>query len=117
MNEVLHQALINIKINGPGCDKYGICFNLDTVSNHGWAKLVASWEHYSGIPAYPIPPKPLNKWQRFRVKYLGHQISDAHTVYRKTQNNGGKWDTSTEYGRLRWMLIDYLIEKTKDEQH
>ena len=70
----------------------GICgsaylYNLSTCSVRA---MFETWEHFSGSVDYPIG-----------------DYMDADRMYHNTIN---KYDKSTEYGRLRYKLIDHCIE-------
>ena len=58
------------------------------------------WPKYSGDSMHPIP--------NVDGCNPSHQYHIAR--YDKTL-----WDRDTEYGRLRWGLLDYLIEQVKKE--
>lgn len=55
---------------------------------------IASWPKHSGSDTYPIPGGG--------VAYQEHKMARD------------QWDASSEYGRLRFELLDWIIEETKD---
>lgn len=74
--------------------------NVDIYARRGAIKLLMTlmtqWPKYSGDAQYTVPgPK-------------GEHPSTAYG------NNINKWDRSTEYGQLRYELLDYLIDRVDD---
>ena len=57
---------------------------------------IDQWEHFSGCYEFPIPST--NK-----------KLSNED-LYEATEN---LWDRRTKYGRLRWDLLDYLINQAE----
>lgn len=57
----------------------------------------SSWEHFSGSFAYPVPSNIPNQSPR--------------EAYFLAKGSGKMWDKTTEYGRLRYQLLDYLIQE------
>lgn len=99
----LLQALLNLREHGPTKPWFGICLNLDqaltdrTVDAYDWiATHAKAWPEYSGDEAYPVP----------------HPTCDPRDAFNDTEN---LWDTSTEYGRARYRLLDFLIECAEQE--
>lgn len=91
--------LMSIKMNGPFDSGTGICGNLDedycgdwTFRSFMWTAC-REWEHFSGDDIYPVP------------SHLG-----LRGAFRRAEEWGCLWDDSTEYGALRWELVDFLIE-------
>lgn len=83
----------------------GICTNIRKV--HPWCGFVGlhrcrailnaaifSWPKHSEDSGFPIPGGG--------DAYHEHQIKDA------------QWNTDSEYGRLRFELLDWIIEETKE---
>lgn len=62
--------------------------------------LFIGWEHFSGDSSFPVPVPTEEKYG----------FSDPESMFQNTQD---VWDNTTEYGRLRRELLDYLIERTK----
>ena len=84
-----------------------ICYNVDSMMQgcgcsdreltdvDEWLRMTfARWEHFSGDINYPVPDP--------------QHDGSACAVY---MTAGNHWDKSTKYGRLRWALLDYLIEE------
>lgn len=67
----------------------------DVVIDH-IQNLALTWEHHSGDLKYPVP-YPVAVCPRF--------------AYEDTTDY---WDKSTEYGQLRYELLDYLIERVEN---
>lgn len=91
------QALRKLRENGPECVSVGICANTYGVVGRLVRELSPSWKKYSGNDRYPVPA----------VMY-----STPYQEYVLTKN---LWDKSTEYGRLRWELLDHLIAMAERE--
>ena len=86
--------LLAIQTNGPSVRELGICDNLDFDSKR-WAKSKwVNWPKYSGVLNYPVPHHYLPPATAF------YSIADV-------------WDRRTRYGKDRWELLDWLIEKRK----
>lgn len=105
VEQVLLAALQELKDKGPTHEEYGICSNANTLmrsnqvptdirhhADYKLSLLAQQWEHYSGYPFYPVP-------------HTERAADDAYTHYRVAP----KWDKNTEYGHLRWELLDFLI--------
>lgn len=93
-------ALIETR-DGNVDDSVGICTNvydkifealdLFTTRRHIDGLLTSAaeaWPKYSGSSHYPVP-------------------GGEHAYHYSGRN---KWDRSTEYGRLRWELLDHMID-------
>lgn len=89
-------ALKQLRIGLIPRKNFGICLNLDlklpNFNSYQLYPAFKSWEHFSGNERYPIPS-------------TNSQIS-AECQYAHTEN---KWDAKTEYVRLRYELLDHLI--------
>ena len=76
-------------------ERCGICKNLNDLvdlnrkTDDFFVNLMKSWPKFSGIILFPV-----SDWGNY--------------CYAK--NNGTLWDKSTDEGRLRFELLDYLIE-------
>ena len=91
----LRRALQTLKEEGPLVKRCGLC----TYLMYGGAGaipplLVQEWPEFSGDPEYPVPHRSLRPGEAY------HWVVD-------------KWDRRTEYGKARWRLVDFLIEKLK----
>ena len=73
----------------------GICANvgvhLDDIPN-SFYQLMRKWPKFSGAGCYPV--------------------NGAHSYY-AARKDGTLWDKSTDEGRLRFELLDYLIENVE----
>lgn len=79
----------------------GICTQL-TFGVRLWVKdQFKYWEHYSGDKAYPVPPY---------YPYIP-DYTELHNEYGYAALFGMMWDTDTEYGRMRWDLLAFLLER------
>lgn len=99
-NVILLEALR--KIHEDPYPDIGICYQVDEYvrfKSGGIAgavqelmyKLFAKWPKYSGLRDFPIPD-------------VTYHPSDAYQVKSKQY-----WDRSTEYGALRWELLEFCI--------
>lgn len=93
--------LIFIKQNGPNHLRYGICFNI-SYPEDGFAivkEFAIGWDEHSGNDDCPVPSFNNNRdcWGMY--------------LYARNSTFDGLWDKDTEYGRARWRLVDYLIER------
>lgn len=99
--ENLLSALTTIKKNGPQSRIDGICCAITDINPDYAAyeyddlleEIFFRWPKYSGSPQFPVPP--------------------GYTAYMDIIDC---WDRDTEYGQLRWELLDFLIEELKKEQ-
>lgn len=96
----LLEILQDIKKNGPSVKSFGICANVHrALGNPGQEELkdlMAEWPKFSGRRAYPIGIEGIDPaWSFLFVKNY--------------------WDKETEYGRLRWELLDFLITMLEQE--
>lgn len=90
-------ALRKLRDEGPSRPDQGICGNVP-----GWAGLYLDslwerWPHYSGMYGFPVP-HPRSKHPGAAAKIYLH----PRTLH---------WSRRTKYGRLRWALLDWLIEQ------
>lgn len=96
------KALIEIK-DGPPYPRTGICKNVERClpAKYIWGdvggelllvSLFRLWPKYSGMCGYPVP-------------FNGGVIS--------AYINEPLWDCSTQYGRNRWELLDFLLEQVQ----
>ncbi len=74
---------------------FGICSNLREIADEGSYALLADlwtkWPYFSGNRRYPVPSSN----------------SDSNSNVK----NRSFWDKNTEYGQLRWNLLDFLISE------
>ena len=101
--------IINGLVHTATCDGYmraergGICGNAagvwevsaaERVRTHRWIERTAKrWPHYSGERCYPVPGDSLG-------------VSANEAFY---TTGFSRWDETTEYGRLRWDLLRFLL--------
>lgn len=94
-------ALKQLRENGPKNRDVGICSQFDLYgfySAEECRQLKASfktWPHYSGDHSFPVPSPD--------------KSMDALDAYFYDGND--LWDCNTEYGRLRWDLLDHIIKE------
>lgn len=88
---------------------YSICHNFDLVIDRilldddvsynqadDWlGKTIQKWPKFSGDFNYPI-------WDR---------MSTPREQFWDARDSGNLWNNSTEYGRLRWELLAFLLEE------
>lgn len=93
----LLEALKHIRKNGPTNPILGICAAASELvgrrKDSTIATLSKGWVRYSGVEGYPVPD-PTGR--------IG-----AEVVFMAEFD---LWDRDTEYGQLRWELLDFLIE-------
>lgn len=102
-------ALEQILQNGPDTEGVGLCSNLldvcfelepnhDIDTNiditHVLTKLVEHWPHHSQSTFTPVP---------------GNKGQTPGETYRNAAMTGTLWSRQTEYGRLRWELLEYAV--------
>ena len=92
----LLERLKELREKGPELFQCGICDNIAMLYGEQdiLAEIWERWEHYSGNPHFPVPDP--------------QHDGSACAVHMAAGNH---WDKSTKYGRLRWALLDYLIEE------
>lgn len=81
----------------------GICNNIIREVDRGqeeeaselMVELFESWPKFSGDSSFPI--------------VVGHLETDADAQY-LSRNSDQLWDKGTEYGRLRYELVDHMID-------
>jgi hypothetical protein len=97
----LHQALLKLREDGPSNIFQGICHQGDVIEQK---KLLSSfffffffffslWPEFSGDLVFPVSHPSMTPGEAYML------IDDI-------------WDRETEYGRARWRLLDFLIERT-----
>ena len=59
-------------------------------------RLMKDWPKHSGVMEFPISVGKISPWKK----------------YVQCDN---KWNRKTEYGRLRWELLEWLINKLESE--
>lgn len=99
---MLHEKLLNqlklLKEHGPSNKSQGICNSIQ----HGYHTkellegVFPYWSKYSGETKWPVPSD--NPYYGPYTRLYYHD----------------KWDRSTQYGRDRWELLDFLIEFLED---
>ena len=75
---------------------YGIDESRAVVARLQLLPYFKRWVHYSGNANYPVPASS------------GASAKEAFYLL-------PRWDSTTEYGRLRWELLDYLIVTLTEE--
>lgn len=94
-------ALKQLRENGPYDRSTGICSQFDSPELYSTAELrqyldsFKTWPHYSGDSSFPVPSPDVSI-----------EAIDAYF-----DNLGDLWDRDTEYGRLRWDLLDHIIKE------
>lgn len=94
-------ALKQLRENGPYDRSAGICSQFDPpdsynqVERQQYRDSFKTWPHYSGDPSFPVPSTD--------------GFTEAIDAY--FDNLGDLWDRDTEYGRLRWDLLDHIIKE------
>lgn len=94
-------ALKQLRDTGPYDRSTGICSQFeppDSYNSEERLQFLASfktWPHYSGDISFPVPSPD--------------KSIEAIDAYFDKSND--LWDRDTEYGRLRWDLLDHIIEE------
>lgn len=112
---LIHEALkiIQSDVSNGSYPAYGICNALESYYGGDAAAeieeeletLMTQWPKFSGSEAYPVPdPEYAERFGRLGAA----QSRFWHAGIR------GRWDASTEYGRLRHELLAWLIDQTKE---
>lgn len=103
----VHEALQQLKDNGPTFPRSGICINVgdllldytDAASYAAWfekyPQAVSAWAEFSGRQAYPVP--------------VGRSKRCPQTAYQRRE---GLW--TGEYGAARLRLLQHLIDWFKE---
>lgn len=95
-NKILLAELILVRDAGGNTD-YGICWSIDVTvrdmipTDVMLEELFVKWPKFSGCTAYPIR----GSWR----------------AYDEAKLNDTLWDRDTDYGALRWELLEWLIEE------
>ncbi len=109
-NETLLEALKAIKTDPSlRSDEVGICSSIDTYfrikgyytqssDTYEIRRLMSYWPKFSGKDFYPIPSPVPNKTPH---GYF-HECHDM-------------WNQETEYGKLRWELLEFCIQRLGDQ--
>lgn len=70
-------------------------------------EAMCEWPKRSNCRVYPVP-----------IRNETPSAALAQMAYmRERENNRSLWDASTEYGRLRWELLDWLIKHPDLQNH
>lgn len=96
--EILLKELCILKIKTLNTDAppiYGICNWLSYYNDLTFQKIYKQWPNWSGVNGYPVPSTT--------------SISPEHMFHQSLKYNK-LWDKTTEYGKLRYDLLDYCIE-------
>lgn len=94
-------ALKQLRENGPYNRDAGICAQFDLYGLYSseerqqFRASFKTWPHYSGGISFPVPSTD--------------GFTEAIDAYFDETND--LWDRDTEYGRLRWDLLDHIIKE------
>lgn len=92
----LLDALLKLKKKGPPEKGSGLCIYLSHESSEVIPRhLVQEWPEHPGSVSYPVP-------HPYFPPAYGYTMSNS------------KWDKRTQYGKARWRLVDFLIEKLEE---
>ncbi len=102
-------ALNALYAKGPSSEAVGICSNVNhylyldsrSADDEDWLPLLwASWPEWSGDDKYPVPP---------------YRASESHAGAQQAYNlTSDLWDRGTEYGQLRWELLEHCIKTLQE---
>lgn len=103
MSARLLEKLQELHTNGPALHNYGICTQITrhlTIRESSYmSHLMQQWQGSSGSINYPVPASRIDtSTKAAQVKYV-------------KSNTKQMWDRDTEYGQLRWELLEWLIEE------
>lgn len=103
MSARLLEKLQELHTNGPAPYNHGICTQLSeplTVLERGYMLyLMRQWPERSGHIDWPVPASRTDT----SPKAAYHKYMESNTKQ--------MWDRDTEYGQLRWELLEWLIEE------
>lgn len=91
-------ALKQLRENGPYNRDGGICSQFDLYGLYSseerrqFRDSFKTWPHYSGDINFPVP-------------------GTAAAIDAYFDKGNDLWDRDTEYGRLRWDLLDHIIKE------
>lgn len=94
-------TLKQLRENGPRIRNSGICSQFDLYGLYSseerrqFRDSFKTWPHYSGDSSFPVPSP--DKSVEAIDAYFDEQLD--------------LWDRDTEYGRLRWDLLDHIIKE------
>ncbi len=96
--EAMLEKMLSMRADGyPECAVVGLCSNLSTgyYADELWLQeAFRAWPKFSGEIQYPVP----HPTQSPEQAYLG---------------SCDPWGRENEYGRNRWELLDFLIERAQ----
>lgn len=103
MSARLLEKLQELHTNGPALHNYGICTQITrhlTIREGLYMlHLMQQWPGHSGSRNYPVPASRTDR------SSLAAQLKYAESSTKQM------WDRDTEYGQLRWELLEWLIEE------
>lgn len=94
-------ALKQLRENGPKnrdagiCSQFDLCGSYRSEERRQFRDSFKTWPHYSGDISFPVPSSD--------------KSIEAIDAYFDKGND--LWDRDTEYGRLRWDLLDHIIKE------
>lgn len=102
----LLKRLKRIKESGPFIEHFGICGNVFSIEE---LETPFINEYYEKVEKF-LAKCVFAKWPKFSGKLYAPipHVDGAYIAFARIYN---KWDKSTEYGCLRWELLDFLIEE------
>lgn len=98
--KALHGSLLHIKENGPRNSRSGVCGNIKWGLDSSFMELCAGFPFLSRDDVFPVPAS--------KTDLSG---PSAFLAYFSSED---KWNKQTEYGQLRWELVDYVIKRCED---
>ena len=102
MSARLLEKLQELHTNGPAPYNHGICTQVSGITplSRGYMLyLMQQWPGHSGGINFPVPANRTDT-----------SPEAAHHKYMES-NTKQLWDRNTEYGQLRWELLEWLIEE------
>jgi hypothetical protein len=97
--------LQTIKEKGPIQKQYGICINVD----HAIHKNTGNYVSVSLLAATACWGNSAKFSLAYPIEDVKSKLSPS-TQYINAHLTGNMWDRRTRYGKLRWELLDHLIE-------
>lgn len=119
MKPQLLAALKHIHEHGPINPDYGICYNVTEQMNSQAMKATIEQNkervYYSQLRIERGLTDYFARWPKHSVN-LKYPVEGSEARYHESIESGKMWDRESELrGKLRWELLDFLIEELEKE--